>query len=436
MTLRAATFVVGPWSWDAGVLACSYRCGDVTYEERFDFGPPDRVDVVDERLARAFDLLAVTAGVSYYKTTAAPTIELASVAVADDASAQIWVGYVADLYDRGMREFRVTNALPVPFVPEVVVGRGRRPGAVPSRDRTPSGALVPMGGGRDSLLVAHALRGMDPVLMTVGSNPMVVDQAMALGLGLHEVRRTLDPRLLEANRNGALNGHVPVTAINSCVAIVLAVLLGRADVVLSNERSASAPTRIVNGVEVNHQYSKSGEFEEVLRRMVERLGVPVRYFSALRGHGELAISELIGRHWHDLPEFVSCNRARVGARAATRPVWCGDCAKCRFVHLALAPFVARSVLADRFGRDLLATDADVVAVERLLLVADREFECLGTPDETRTALRLAAEGDWSDVDALVRLAERYPGPAGDRDDEADAVPVSVPSEYRALLELL
>lgn len=425
--------MVGPWTWESGdgVLRCSYRCGAADYEERFVFGVSTDVD---ESLARAFDLLAVTAGVSYYKTVAPDSIDLGSVAggvLIDD----VWIEYVGDLYDSGLREFRVTNSMPVPFVPAVTVGPARMPSRSTRSAIGPVGAVVPMGGGRDSLLVAHALRELDPLLMTVGSNPIVAEQATSLGLPLHHVGRTLDPRLLEANRAGALNGHVPVTAINSCVAIVLAVLLGRADVVLSNERSASVPTRIVDGVEVNHQYSKSGEFEEVLRRTVDRLGIPVRYFSALRGHGELDVSRLIGRHWDELPPFVSCNRARVGARAASFPTWCGECAKCYFVYLALAPFVPRASLADRFGRDLLGSATDVDTIEGLLLVPDRDFECLGSPEETRSALRLAAEGDWNDVPSLVSLAARYAGDAGADGVSPQPVP-SVPAEYRAMLERL
>lgn len=424
-----AEFVVGPWSWDAhdGVLTCTYVLGEWSFAEEFRFGLGADLD---EPLARAFDLLAVTAGVSYYKVAPAPTITVRAVAPSDG-----WHGYVTNLYDKGMREFRHQNGLSLEHVPTVVLGA--RPPTAAGRAGAPAGALVPMGGGRDSLLVALALRPMTPVLMTVGGNPVVDVQAASLGLPLRHVGRRLDPLLFDLNRRGALNGHVPVTAINSCLAVALAVLVGAADVVMSNERSASEPTRIVGGTAVNHQYSKSAEFEVVLRAMITLLDLPVRYFSVLRDLGEDDVSRLIGRHWDELPPFVSCNRARTAANASSFPTWCGTCAKCYFVFLALAPHVPRATLAAAFGRDLLSTDADVEAVEHLLLQPDRDFECIGTPYETRTALHAAAAGEWHDVAALRQLATRC-APAPQEDDFADvtAWPSAVPDEYRRMIEAL
>lgn len=417
--MTSSTFVVGPWSWNAddGSLSCSYSVSDWDFTERFDFGVRKGID---ERIARAFDLLAVTAGVSYFKTKAPANISLESVT--PDAN---WSRYVEDLYDKGLREFRFENDLPLEFAPKVHIGTRPAEPLHPAPD--PHGVIVPMGGGRDSVLVAFALRSMKPTLMSVGQNPIVEEQAQQLGLELHCVGRLLDPRLLERNAAGALNGHVPVTAINSCVAVALALLLGKSDVVLANERSANVPTRVIDGFPVNHQYSKSGEFEKLLRNIQLELGLPIRYFSALRAYGETEISRLIAKHWRDLPPFVSCNRARIGERKNARPSWCCECAKCYFVYLALAPFIARSELSAYFGRDLLGTSADIEAVERLLLGPERSFECIGTDGETRLALSEAAAGDWRDVPAIHEVANRYPVDASlntafDRSDEESPVP--------------
>lgn len=419
-------FAIRPWSWDSidGVLTCKYQTTNASFIEEFRFGHGKKAD---EKLARAFDLLAVTAGVSYFKTSVAETILLPVEPSAN------WASYVADLYDRGLREFRLQNSLELEWNQHVAYAEIRA--ALGEQLRTPAGALVPMGGGRDSLLVAHALRSHTPELMVVGNNPIVRIQADQLDLDLHNVDRRIDPLLLDLNRQGAPNGHVPVTAINSCVAVVLAVLLNCADVVLSNERSASSPTRVVNGVDVNHQYSKSWEFEQQLRIIISALELPVNYFSALRGLGEIEISERLGRNWGHLPPFVSCNRGRTLDKAAQHPTWCTRCAKCYFVFLALAPFVTRQALTRYFGRDLLGEPEDADAVERLLLGDSRDFECIGTPAETAFALEAAANGDWNDLGWLQDLARRYQ--LGPLDSTASGdQPDAVPDSYRLLINAL
>ena len=47
---------------------------------------------------------------------------------------------------------------------------------------------------------------------------------------------------------GALNGHVPISAIISSVGVIVAILTGRRDVVVSNEQTANEPTLKYKGV--------------------------------------------------------------------------------------------------------------------------------------------------------------------------------------------
>lgn len=407
MTSRSTgAFVVRGWAWAAatGELQCHYSHGSIDFVETFTFPTSDGPTEPDEQLARAFDLLTVTAGVSYYKTAAAERVTLDGL-----AGHPAWVPYVQTLYDEGLREFAVVNDLPVPFVPAVGVGT-TRPTHAASAPRTVGNTspLVPMGGGRDSLLVAFALRSLHPVLLTVKPNHVVDQQAELLDTEAITVGRTLDPGLGELNRSGALNGHVPVTAINSCVAVVAAVLQGNHQVVMSNERSANEPTRMLRGTPINHQYSKSGHCEQLLRDTLAALHIEVDYFSALRPYGELAISRAIGRHLHALPPFLSCNRAFVFSAADRSPSWCGECAKCRFVFLGLAPFVDRAELIGIFGRDLLAGAADVAQLAAMLTGTERAFDCIGTDEEISAALHLAADGQWHDSTALAALCVTIP----------------------------
>lgn len=422
-------FSIQPWVWreEESTLSCRYRVRNDVFEETYRFPVQTRLN---EDLARSFDLIAVTSGVSYYKTVADNDIHLEEVAACDK-----WDEYVSSLYDEGLREFRFQNCLPLEFLPGIEVGQ-RNSIQNEVRQHNPSGALVAMGGGRDSLLVAFALRSESPTLLTIGSNPLIDDQARKLGLKLLRVERQIDPLLFRRNAEGALNGHVPVTAINSSVAIAVSIMTGLKDVIFSNEKSASVPTRVIDGVPINHQYSKGIEFETLLRQMLTALGLPANYFSALRGLGELEISQLVGRYWNKLPFFVSCNRTRAGSAVNKFPRWCCDCSKCYFVFVALSPYVSRSELIRFFGRDLMGEIEDIAKIDRLLLQEDRDFECIGTMSETLEALTAAVEGEWCDVSSLARLVNSHAAPVGIRANAVDEAVSFVPDHYKRLISAL
>jgi hypothetical protein len=431
-------FLVRGWSWSGatGDLRCHFSQGSVDFTETFTFPSAGVPSQPSEQLARAFDLLTVTAGVSYYKTAAAERVVLDGL-----ADHPAWVPYVQTLYDEGLREFAVVNDLPVPFVPATEVGTPRPELPASGGAATTSRPVVPMGGGRDSLLVAFALRSLHPVLLTVKPNHIVDRQAALLDTEAITIGRVLDPGLGELNRTGALNGHIPVTAINSCVAIVAALLQGSPQVAMSNERSANEPTRQLHGVPINHQYSKSSHCEQLLRDTLAALQIDIDYFSALRPYGELAISRAIGRHLHALPPFLSCNRAFVFSAADRSPSWCGECAKCRFVFLGLAPFVDRIDLVGIFGRDLLAGDDDIAQLAAMLTGPQRAFDCIGTDDEIAAALHLAADGQWHDSPALASLCATIPRVSPDQlsallqpdDNLADHTPAALRNLVRAVL---
>jgi hypothetical protein len=205
---------------------------------------------VPDHFYRVLDLLHVVAGVSYYKIGAPPRIE-APAAVPAEAAALFTA-----VYSQGLGEYAYRNDLP--YVLDLTVDvPGSAPAAAPvdNADRRP---LSPVGGGKDSIVTLEVLRGagLDPVPFSVNPNRVIAAVNAASGLPALAARRRLDPRLFELNAAGARNGHIPVTAINSLIAIATAALHGLGPVVMSNERSASDPNLIWNGHEINHQWSK------------------------------------------------------------------------------------------------------------------------------------------------------------------------------------
>jgi hypothetical protein len=394
---------------------------------------------------RVLDLLHVVAGVSYYKVGAPARVEAPRGVPAEAAA------LFTAIYSKGLAEYAYRNDLP--FVLDLVVEVPQlTPPATPV-DNADARPLSAVGGGKDSIVTLEILRaaGLDPVPFSVNPNPVIVDVNAASGLPALAARRRLDPRLFELNKAGALNGHIPVTAINSLIAIATAVWHGLGPVVMSNERSASDPNLIWNGHEVNHQWSKGVEAEGLLRgAVIAHAGLTEPYFSLLRSLSELHIARLFARYSeptrggepqlrkHGYDDVVtSCNKAFKLHDPSVR--WCGDCPKCRFVFLAMAPFMERERLAHIFGRDLFADPAQVPGYLELLGIdAHKPFECVGEVEESLVALTLMSEQEqWRDAPVLTALQAAVPGSAwiaAGRDEVlTPGGPTFVPAAYAKAL---
>jgi hypothetical protein len=384
----------------------------------FETAPAEPVDprspeAMGPGFERALLHLHVAAGTSYYKTAAPPEVVIEGESLSDAE-----LDLHRHLYDDGLREFAVTNALPVPRPVTVVPGRGVAGHSVPPEGSLRPGLLVPIGGGKDSMVLIEAVRHLGPRLFAVNPHPLVHELAAEAGLELLVVRRRLDPGLVGLHEAGAMNGHVPITAIVSLIAVVGAFVHGYDTVAMAVERSASEETVTVDGVPVNHQYSKSRGFELLLADVVRTSVAPeLTYGSALRPYSELAISRAFAGLDRYHPTFCSCNSA-YRQRAGTDDRWCGHCPKCRFVGLMLAPFLEPAGLTAIIGTDMFADPAQIEGFAALMSDTEKPFECVGEKRESAVALRLlAARPEWRNsavVAALAPVAEALVG-----DDDMD-----------------
>ena len=409
----------------SGVASFSYALDDLTFTEEITF--PGPVTEVPDTFYRVLDLLHVVAGVSYYKVGAPPRIEAPQALPAEAAA------FFTAVYTKGLAEYAYRNQLPHVLDLEVTMP-GVAPAAAPV-DNAGGRPLSAVGGGKDSIVTLEILRaaGLDPVPFSVNPNPVIVAVNAASGLPALAARRRLDPRLFELNRAGALNGHIPVTAINSLIAVATAALHGLGPVVMSNERSASDPNLIWDGHEVNHQWSKGVEAEGLLRAAVTaHAGLTEPYFSLLRQLSELHIAQLYARYPAYDDVVTSCNQAFKLHDPTAR--WCGDCPKCRFVFLAMAPAMDRARLAHIFGHDLFGDTAQVPGFLELLGIdAHKPFECVGEVEESIVALSLLTD----DAPVLTALRAAVPPQAwaaANRDDVmTPGGPDFVPPTYRSAL---
>jgi hypothetical protein len=387
-----------------GVATFEYLLDDQPFTETITFPVSDRE--VPGTFYRVLDLLHVVAGVSYYKVGAPPRIE-APKPVPAEAKALFDA-----VYSKGLGEYAYVNQLP--YVLDMQVAVPAISDNAVLADNSDGRPLSAVGGGKDSIVTLEVLRaaGLDPVPFSVNPNPVIRNVNEASGLPALAARRQLDPHLFELNKAGARNGHIPVTAINSLIAIATAVLHGLGPVVMSNERSASDPNLIWNGHEINHQWSKGLEAEGLLRAAVTaHTGLTEPYFSLLRSLSELHIAQLYARFPTYDDVVTSCNKAFKLHDPTAR--WCGDCPKCRFVALAMAPSMPRERLTGIFGKDLFADPAQVPGYLELLGIdAHKPFECVGEVEESLVALTMLADDpQWADSPVVTALRDAVPADA-------------------------
>ncbi|HEV7775530.1 MAG TPA: UDP-N-acetyl-alpha-D-muramoyl-L-alanyl-L-glutamate epimerase [Luteibacter sp.] len=383
-----------------GVVELVYAFDDgVELIERVSF--PDAPALPAER-REAFDaalsLLHLVAGVSYYKAGIPPTIVVAG-AMPDDATADL----LDALYLHGLAEFAYRNRLDlrgrIHFPRQ---GTTRKAAAI----GLPKRSLVPIGGGKDSVVAVEALKSIEAeaTAVWVGNSPLIAACAERTGLPTLNISRVLAPGLFELNRLGAWNGHLPVTAINSVILAVAAILYGYDSIVFANERSASVATLEYEGQEINHQWSKGYAFERTLHDYLHsHVAADLDYCSLLRPYAELAVTSAFARLGHAYFDvFSSCNRnfRILGPKPADR--WCGQCPKCHFVFLALAPFMPKPRLVALFGRNLLDDETQSDGFDALLEYRDHKpFECVGEGAEARAAMfALSERPEWRE-DALI-----------------------------------
>jgi UDP-N-acetyl-alpha-D-muramoyl-L-alanyl-L-glutamate epimerase len=372
-----------------GYALTSRSGGRVEFEETLEL--PDSLDAVagasDPAVARALLGLHLAAGTSYWKTCIPREVEIAGAQLgADDA--EFWT----TVYTHGLGEFFYRNELD-PTDRIVFRDAGGTASSAPvTHARGP--ALLLWGGGKDSA-VSHevlALAGEPHELLSVGrANWTWVRRAAEVaGAPLHVAGRRIDPKLLEMNAAGALNGHVPVSAYLAFAGLLAALVSGRSAVIASNEASASSGNASWHGIDVNHQWSKSLEFERMARAWVARqLTHGPEYVSLLRPLSELRIVKAFATHPAYFGVATSCNgNFRQDGAAARR--WCLACAKCVFVALMARPWLDDGAYHALFGGDPLADPANATLVEELLGIrGTKPFECVGTPEETIAALHLA-----------------------------------------------
>ena len=273
-----------------------------------------------------------------------------------------------------------------------------------------SGCLIPVGGGKDSAVTLETLKDSKDTnhVYIINANKAAVLCAEAAGYNQGEITtpvRKLDKKIIEMNKKGFLNGHTPFSSVVAFSSYAAAALLGKKYIVLSNESSAN--DSYVKERYVNHQYSKSLEFENDFRKYTaEFLSDKIEYFSLLRCMNEWNIIKRFVMHKKYLNIFKSCN---LGSK---ENIWCLKCPKCLFTYLMLSPFLNEDELNNIFGRNLLDDEEMLEYFEALVNEdKDKPFECIGTRSEINAACTASVRKYGENLPLLLKwYKDKYYNP--------------------------
>ena len=380
-------------------LTYDFRMGEIAFAPTHFIPKPAggwAVDPASPLVRRLVFCIGMVELISYWKSACPPRVIVEAGSLCADE-----IAWWRKLYYLGLGEFFYTNGIRVSEDEFLYLEALDSSESAPvSLARDPVVTLIPIGGGKDSVVSLELLSDSRDANLLLFINASAASLKCAATAGYNSERqvrekRTIHPELLALNARGYLNGHTPFSAMLAFVSVLVAALHGATRIALSNESSANEST--VPGLPVNHQYSKTFEFESDFQRYVRTWLTPdIHYFSLLRPVNELQITGLLCRHPQYLIDFRSCN---VGSKTG---IWCGQCAKCVFVAAMLAPFLDADRVAAVFGTNPLARPELLPLLEQLTGLADtKPFECVGTVNEVRAALVLAKERAAGPAPALI-----------------------------------
>ncbi len=355
---------------------------------------------------RSLRALHLALGISYYKIFLSPVIT--HPYAMDDAEAVFW----NDVWLHGLGEFLYVNKLSADRLAKFSVQNGAK--FTGDNTSTTQGALLGIGGGKDSIVAGELLKDLGvPITGFVMATGEQLGQSAAvakvMGAELQAINRQLDKQLLELQEQpGAYKGHIPISLIFGLVGTALAIADGSAYVVVANEASASIPRTTWGEMAVNHQWSKSFEFETKLQQFIHTsISSRVTYFSAIRQLTSVGVAKLFARLPQYFEVFTSDNyvfRIDPARRPAGR--WSLESPKSLSSYLLLTPWLSDFDVRRIFTIDFL----DEPSLEKLFLEltgieGEPPLDCVGTVEELVLSVNLLTQANRYQDTFLMKLAK-------------------------------
>lgn len=412
-----------------------------SFTETLHFQPVKITQTNQKALNEVLDMLLLMLGISYWKTTCAQNIELPQTITLSSQQAAFW----NTIYTDGLGEFYFKNKIDFRGLVEFPISENKQQThsfTLSQKDRS----LVFFGGGKDSVVSVELMKksGKQFNLFVVNESGIQKGTAKVTNTQVLEIKRIVDSKLLELNNlPGIYNGHIPISSIWATIGLFAAILYDFRYLIVSNEKSANYGNVEYLGKEVNHQWSKSEEFENMFQTYIhENITPDISYFSLLRPLHEIKIAEIFSHFPQYFPYFSSCNKNFKIVDPLTEKRWCGECPKCLFGFIMLSAFLPKDEVLKIFGSNLYENQQLVPLLDELTGKASfKPFECVGTPEETLLGLQLAHKRGEYEQDFLMEHAKNELLPIIKNFDTLESSLLAVdsletlPSSFRNLLSL-
>jgi UDP-N-acetylmuramoylalanine--D-glutamate ligase len=368
---------------------------------------PEKIDIKNlpaGLLNKIFESLHLILGISYFKFYCATKVKI-NYSLSKKES-EFW----NIVYKKGLGEFFYKNNLDPKISPKFPFEKNIK--IIPFRLEKNNKHLVALSGGKDSIVAVELLKeqGFDIDAFfseTQKESPLVNKITDKAGVKSIKIRRILDEKAFVDHK---YNGHVPVSAIYAFLGVLAAVLYKYSYFIVANEHSSNFGNVKYKGESINHQWSKSSEFENIFQNYVNDFITPdVRYFSLLRPFYEIRIAQLFSKFTGLNPAkrvgraefnpvkkyfsyFSSCNKNFKIVGQESGGLWCNNCPKCVFTFILLSAFLSKKQLIDIFKKNLYQQKELIPLFKDILGFGKmKPFDCVGTFKEARTALYLASK---------------------------------------------
>lgn len=384
-------FLFDSYSIDATrtVLTFTYQSGGERFEEKL-YLPKPLSESIDSDVLNSLLLgLHLALGISYWKMYCYSRIEIKSGKLNKD-QAQFW-----DLiYTKGLGEFYYRNKIDfrnlVSFPYSELIETKSKALTLLKRE------LVGIGGGKDSLVTWERLKKEQitaiGLIIETQKKYETINELLKVGdIPVIRVRREMDSKLIDQKNNARYhNGHIPISMIYAWIGVFCSVAFDYRAFVVSNEKSADEGNTELYGVTINHQWSKSKEFEEAFMKYIHTTISPdILYYSPLRTMTELEIVKEFVLYPQYRSTVSSCNRNFSVTNPLQGKRWCGVCPKCAFAFLLFAAYLAKNEVVEMFGKNMLEDSS----LTSLFLDLEgrgglKPFECVGTFNESLEAMKM------------------------------------------------
>lgn len=357
-----------------------------------------RVALVEVKSPRVLNNLVFHLGLmeilSYWKATCSPEIIIKAGPLNKEQ-----IKWWKDLIINGMGQFFYENKIDYRKPNFIKISHlqrfDKKSAIVEILPKLKNCVLAPIGGGKDSAVALEILKKNKKRINCFSLNSTEAAKKIMKIASCKKpiiIRRRIDDKLLELNRRGFLNGHTPFSAYLAFLSILCTIIFGQKYIAFSNERSSNEGNIKYLGKIINHQYSKSFDFEKKFKNYSKKYLVKnIGYFSFLRPLYEIQVAKLFSKYPKYFSSFLSCNEAYKTASGTKKPTkkWCSNCPKCLFVFATLYPFIEKQKLIKIFGENLFKKKGLLPIMQEL--IGERKFkpfECVGTKKESLVAFYL------------------------------------------------